>query len=435
MHVIEIIEKKRDNEPLLKKELYYLIDKYLDGFVPDYQMSAFLMALYIHGLTDEETAWLTDAMLHSGQTITHKNNGQPLIDKHSTGGVGDKISIALAPAIAACGVAVPMISGRGLAHTGGTLDKLEAIPGFRCDLSTEEYKAQVQEVGCVIMGQTKDIAPADKMIYALRDVTGTVGSIPLIASSIMSKKLAEGIEGLVLDVKFGSGAFMKDIGMARTLASKMVGIGSHMGTKVTACLTNMDQPIGSMIGNALEIKESIEILHGRGPADTLTMTLELGAEMLMLARRASTLEEGRSLVADALNSGRAFQKFVQMVKAQGGDVQYVLEPERFPEASYKVAIEAPQSGFMASIDSRLLGMALGTLGGGRFTIEDAINPRVGIELLIKIGDPVNKNQPLCIIHADQKGLEEASLRIKKALNISEQPVMRPILCQERISTN
>jgi len=434
MHVTEIIEKKRDKRPLVKKEIIYLIDSYLDGFVPDYQMSAFLMATYINGMNEEETSWLTDAMLYSGKVITHNNKKGPLIDKHSTGGVGDKISIALVPAAAACGISVPMISGRGLAHTGGTLDKLEAIPGFSTDLSIEAFLDQVALVGCAIIGQTRDIAPADKQLYALRDVTGTVSSIPLIASSIMSKKLAAGLDGLVLDVKFGPGAFMTDIGQAKNLAQTMVLIGAQLGKKVTARLTSMEQPIGMMIGNSLEILESIEILHGRGPKDTVELILELGAEMLILGNKAKTLDEAKQLINQALTSGRAFDIFVRMVKAQGGDVQFVLEPERFKKAEKNIVIEAKDDGFIQKIDSRKIGTAVGMLGGGRFRLEDEINPRVGAELKIKIGDQVLRGQPLCIIHADQRGLDEATLRIKNAISIGKEPVSKPQLCKDRIST-
>lgn len=434
MQVIEIIEKKRDNRPLLKKELNFLIDSFLDGFVPDYQMSAFLMAVYIHGMNEEETSWLTDLMLHSGKVIEHPYHQRPLVDKHSTGGVGDKISIALAPAVAACGISVPMISGRGLGHTGGTLDKLESIPGFSCDLSIEEFQNQVASIGCAIIGQTKDIAPADKRLYALRDVTGTVASIPLIASSIMSKKMAEGLDALVLDVKFGSGAFMADLTRAKSLAQTMVGIGSRLGKKVTACLTNMDQPLGVMIGNALEIKESIDILKGKGPSDSLALTLELGAEMLILGNKASSHEEGKNLVKDALTSGRAFDVFVRMVKAQGGDISYVLEPDRFSKAKHCISINAATTGFVQSIDSRAIGIAVGMLGGGRFTLNDTIAPEVGAELKIKIGDQVLEGQPICMIHADQRGLDEALLRISHAITIASDPVPSPVLCAGRIST-
>ncbi len=435
MHVIELIQKKRDRQPLLKPEINYLIENYTSGTIPNYQMSAFLMATCINGMNDEEISWLTDAMLYSGEVIVHEAQGAPLIDKHSTGGVGDKISIPLAPAVAACGIKVPMIAGRGLGHTGGTLDKLESIPGFRCDLSSNQYKAQVEEIGCVIMGQTKDIAPADKMLYALRDVSGTVESIPLIASSIMSKKLAEGIDGLVLDVKFGSGAFMKELDKARMLASTMVTIGAHMGKKVSACLTNMDQPLGTMVGNALEIIESIDILQGRGPKDSLALTVELGAEMLMLAKKASSLEDGRQQLEESLSSGRAFDKFVSMVKAQGGDIKYILEPKNFRPASQKIVIESPDNGYICHLDSRSIGLAAGLLGGGRYQLTDEINHSVGLEIHAKIGDWVNKGQPLCTVHADEKGVAEAILRIKKAINIVSQPVAKPALCKDRISTN
>lgn len=435
MQVIEIIQKKRDQRPLLKKEINFLIDNYVKGEIPNYQMSAFLMATCINGMNEEEISWLTDAMLFSGEVISHQSHGMPLIDKHSTGGVGDKISIPIAPAIAACGVKVPMIAGRGLGHTGGTLDKLESIPGFRSDLSSKQYQDQVAEIGCVIMGQTKDIAPADKMIYALRDVTGTVESIPLISSSIMSKKLAEGIDGLVLDVKFGSGAFMKDIDRARALASTMVAIGAHMGKKVTACLTNMDQPLGTMIGNSLEIIESIEILHGRGPEDSVELTVELGAEMLLLAKKVSTLEDGRLQVRDSLSSGRAFDKFVDMVKAQGGDTKYVLDPSLFRPAHQKIVVEAKNAGYIFGVDSRSIGLAAGLLGGGRSKLSDEINPSVGVEMHVKIGDRVAKGQPLCTLHVDQKGVEEATLRVESAINIVSQTVTKPILCKDRISTN
>ncbi len=435
MQVVELIQKKRDRRSLSKKEINFLIDSYVKGDIPNYQMSAFLMATCINGMEEEEISWLTDAMLYSGEVIAHQNNGMPLIDKHSTGGIGDKISMPLAPAIAACGVKVPMIAGRGLGHTGGTLDKLESIPGFRCDLSSKQYKDQVAEIGCVIMGQTKEIAPADKMIYALRDVTGTVESIPLICSSIMSKKLAEGIDGLVLDVKFGSGAFMKDLDTARQLAKAIVAIGSHMGKKVTACLTNMDQPLGTMIGHALEVIETIEILKGRGPADSVELTIELGAEMLLLAKKASSLEQGRALVKDSLCSGRAFNKFIEMVKAQGGDINYIMDPSLFRSAEQKIVIEAKSAGNIFAVDSRSIGVAVGLLGGGRAKLSDEINPSVGLEMHVKIGDRVAKGQPLCTIHADQKGVLEASLRIESAITIVSQSVNKPILCKERISTN
>jgi pyrimidine-nucleoside phosphorylase len=435
MHAIEIIQKKRDNKPLSKLEINFLVENFSQNIIPNYQMSAFLMAVCINSMSDEEISWLTDAMLYSGEVISHKDPLGPLIDKHSTGGVGDKISIPLAPAAAACGLSVPMIAGRGLGHTGGTLDKLEAIPGFRCNLSLSEYQNQVARIGCVIMGQTKDIAPADKVIYALRDVSGTVESIPLISSSIMSKKLAEGIEGLVLDVKFGSGAFMKELERARTLASTMVAIGAHMGKKITAILTNMNQPLGTMVGNTLEILESIEILHGRGPADSVELTIELGAEMLLLGNITSSISDGRAMLQKSLEDGSAFNKFIQMVEAQGGDVRYILEPSRFESAPQKITVEASTNGYISGIDCRSIGIAVGLLGGGRMTLTDLINPSVGIEFLAKIGDQVTIGQPICVVHADSKGVVDALIRIKNAISTVSYPVNKPVLCNERISTN
>lgn len=434
MHIIEIIQKKRDQISLNKEEIDYVINQYVNESIPDYQMAAFLMATCINGMNDEEISWLTNAMLYSGEVIIHENNKTPLIDKHSTGGVGDKISIPLAPAIAACGLKVPMIAGRGLGHTGGTLDKLEAIPGFNCRLSSEQYRKQVAEIGCVIMGQTQDIAPADKKLYSLRDVTGTVESIPLIASSIMSKKLAEGIDGLVLDVKFGSGAFMKDFELAKILASTMVTIGAHMGKKVTARLTNMDQPLGRMIGNALEIIESIDILRGQGPKDSLELTLELGAEMLLMGKVVETLAQGRKMVSDSLISGRAFNKFVEMVKAQGGEEKVLHEPDKLISCKKKWILEARSSGFIKSIDSRVIGLAAGILGGGRSQMTDEIDHSVGIETHIKIGDKIEMGQPLFTLYANHQGLEEASARALNAVLIVPYEVSPKDLYKDRIST-
>lgn len=435
MKAIEIIEKKRDKKHLSKKEINFFLNAYLDGFIADYQMSALLMAIYINDMDEEETSYLTDAMLHSGITIEHQKQENPLIDKHSTGGVGDKVSIALAPLAAACGLLVPMISGRGLGHTGGTLDKLESIPGFRTNLSIDELKSQLNEVGVVIMGQTQELAPADKRIYALRDVTGTVASIPLIAASIMSKKLASGIDGLVLDIKYGSGAFMKNTAKAQSLATLMVAIGARLGKKVTALITNMDQHLGTMIGNALEIKESIDILHGRGPSDSTSLTIELCAEMLMLAKKCETLIKGRDLAKTALQNGRAFDVFVAMVTAQGGNRDYVLTPELFKEANRKITILASNDGYIKSLDCQALGMAVNLLGGGRFKLDDKINPAVGIELKIKIGDRVFKDQPIGVIHADDIGFDEALIRIDNAISIDKEKVEANSLYYKRISTN
>lgn len=435
MQVIELIQKKRDGGLLSRDELNFLVRSYTDDHIPDYQMAALLMATCIRGMNDEEISWLTDAMIHSGDIITYEANDFPLIDKHSTGGVGDKISIPLAPAVASLGVRVPMIAGRGLGHTGGTLDKLESIKGFRCHLTNFEYKAQVEKVGCVIMGQTENIAPADRKIYALRDVSGTVESIPLIASSIMSKKLAEGIDGLVLDVKFGSGAFMKHLEQAHILAKTMVSIGSHTGKKVTALLTDMNQPVGTMIGNSLEILESIDILRGCGPDDSTHLTIELGAEMLLLADRVNNLEEGRQAIKDSIESGKAFEKFVQMVRAQGGDESYLFEPQKLIIAPRHFIIKAQQTGFVELIDCRSLGLALGILGGGRCKLSDKIDHGVGIEMYLKIGDRVEVNQPICKVYANDKGLEQAIHKIETAIKITEQQVIKQPLFRNRITTN
>lgn len=435
MLAIEIIQKKRDRYALEKHEIEFLIDHYVRGILPDYQMASFLMAVCINGMRSEEISWLTKAMLYSGEVITHSSANKNVIDKHSTGGVGDKISIPLAPLLASCGIKVPMIAGRGLGHTGGTLDKLESIPGFRCNLDVEHYRKQVQSLGCVIMGQTEEIAPADKKMYALRDVTGTVESIPLIASSIMSKKLAEGLDGLVLDVKHGKGAFMKTLEDARKLASTMVDIGTHMNKEVTAYLTSMEQPLGTMIGNTLEIIESIDILHGRGPQDSMDLTLKLGAEMLLLARAVDSLEEGQQKLLKSIENGSAFSTFLAMVKAQGGDTKYISNPKLFAQAHKTIPILSPKDGFVASIDSRALGLAVCVLGGGRMKLSDIIDPRVGIEMHAKIGHQIVKGQPLCTLHVEEKGVEEARARVEQAIDVVRESVCSPSLITERISSH
>lgn len=434
MQAIEIIKKKRDRETLSKDDIYFMVNKYCDESIPDYQMSAFLMSVCINGMNAEETSELTNAMLYSGEIISHQYNGTPLVGKHSTGGVGDKTSIPLAPAVAACGLKVPKLSGRGLGHTGGTLDKLEAIPGIKTKLTVAEYKAQVDEIGCVISGQTGNIAPADKKIYALRDVTGCVESIPLISSSIMSKKLAEGADSLVLDVKFGSGAFMKNIEQARILANSMVSLGTKMGKQVTVCLTNMDQPLGKMIGNTLEIIETIDILKNKGPKDSTELTIELGAEMLLLADMVASLEEGRAKMRHSIESGAAFDKFLQMIKYQGGDISYLEDPSKFTIAKNKVVITAQETGFIAHMDSEKIGTACVLLGGGRCEITDSIDHSVGIEIHAKIGQYVEKDQPILTLFANEKGLDKAIEKVNSAIKISSCPVDKLTLCQERIST-
>jgi len=434
MQAVEIIKKKRQKEILNTDEIKYMVNNYVIGAIPDYQMSAFLMSICINGMNEEETSSLTNIMLHSGEVIEHKKDPKPLIDKHSTGGVGDKISIPLAPAAAACGLRVPMIAGRGLGHTGGTLDKLESIPGFRTDISSSDYVKQVEEVGCIIMGQTSSIAPADKKIYALRDVSGCVESIPLICSSIMSKKLAEGIDGLVLDVKFGSGAFMKELSHANALASAMVNIGRHMNKHITVCITDMDQPLGSMIGNSLEIIESIDILKNQGPKDSTELTIELGAEMLLLGHLVKSLEEGRKKITESLNNGSAFNKFLQMVKAQGGDLSYIENPNKFAQSHKKIVLTAKENGFISRMNCEDIGTASSLLGGGKFKLTDKIDPAVGIEIHAKIGDKVQKDQPIFTMHVNNKGIDEATIKLTNSLSITQNLISKPVICLEKIST-
>lgn len=433
MHIIELIQKKRDGFFLSKDQINFIVDGYTNDEIADYQMAAFLMAVCIKGMTEEETAYLTDAMLNSGEVIKHKNNSNDIIDKHSTGGVGDKISIPLAPAVASLGVRVPMIAGRGLGHTGGTLDKLESIPGFKTNLSIKEYQDQVEKIGCVIMGQTDQIAPADKKMYALRDVTGTVESIPLIASSIMSKKLTEGISGLVLDVKFGSGAFMKDFSKAKSLAQTMVDIGKNMGKKVTALMTSMNEPLGYKLGNALEIIESIDILKNQGPKDSTDLTIELGAEMLLLAKKVENLADGREKIKYTLESGLALNKFKEMVRAQGGDISYIDNPAKFTIGPNILDFTAKQNGFLRTIDTHALGVALGLLGGGRCKITDPIDHGVGLVMKAKIGDELKKGDSICQIFYRSNGFQEALENLEKSIIIGEEKPLKTHLVRERIS--
>ncbi|HYE95047.1 MAG TPA: thymidine phosphorylase [Rubricoccaceae bacterium] len=405
MNVVSLLTRKRDGGTLAADEITALIEAYTRGDVPDYQMAAFLMAAFLRGLDADETAALTRAMLHSGTVLDLSDLPGAKVDKHSTGGVGDKVSLILAPLVAACGVPVPMISGRGLGHTGGTLDKLEAIPGFRTALSIAEYRDVLARVGCVMIGQTAEIAPADKQLYALRDVTGTVESIPLIAASIMSKKLAEGIDALVLDVKAGAGAFMKDEADARRLAETLVGIGRDFGKPTVALLTAMDAPLGRAIGNGPETAEAVRVLRGETPLggpvdDLLEVTLALAGEMLVLGGAAATPEAGAARARQALADGLAFERFLEMVELQGGDAAYLDEPDRLmgpPVAT----IEAPpgSTGYVAGIDALALGHAAVALGAGRAKKEDRVDPRAGFVLNKTVGAPVEGREPLAWIFA------------------------------------
>jgi pyrimidine-nucleoside phosphorylase len=388
MNFISLIQTKRDGGRLSSDEIHWLITEFSADRIPDYQMSSMLMAVFKEGLdTDELAAW-TDAMLHSGDTLDFSHVAAPKIDKHSTGGVGDKVSIPLVPIVAACGVAVPMISGRGLGHTGGTLDKLETIPGFRTALDPPEFSQILEQHGMVLAGQSETLVPADRRIYALRDVSGTVPSIPLIASSIMSKKLAEGLDGLVLDVKVGSGAFMKDLDRARELATTMVGIGRSRGTTVTALITDMSQPLGREVGNASEIRESIDVLHGAGPPDLVELTFRLGAEMLVLGGIAPDLSTGHSQMGAAVASGAAFEKFREVVAAQDGDTSVLDDPGLLPTAQNEHAITADRSGVVVKADALDIGVGAARLGAGRETKDDVIDPAVGTTVAARVGDEV-----------------------------------------------
>jgi pyrimidine-nucleoside phosphorylase len=429
----EILRKKRDKQNLSPAEIATAVNAYTRGEVPDYQMSALLMAIYLNGMDDAETAALTEAMLHSGDVLDLSDIPGPKVDKHSTGGVGDKTSLILAPIAAAAGVRVPMVSGRGLGHTGGTLDKLEAIPGFSVDLTVERFRRGVAEVGVCMIGQTERIAPADKKLYALRDVTATVESIPLITASIMSKKLAEGIDGLVLDVKTGRGAFMKLPEDARRLALNMVATGARMGKRVVALITAMDQPLGRWIGNAVEVAESVATLRGEGPADLETLSVELAAEMILLAGLAADLPGARALAREQIASGRALERFARCIEFQGGDPRVVDDPGRLPAASGRQLITAPQDGFIAGLDAGMIGTAVVLLGGGRLRKEDAVDPAVGVRLHAKIGDRVATGDPLAeILYTKADRLPAALEQTAAAFEFAPVPPESASLLRERL---
>ncbi len=418
----QIIAKKRDGHALSRDEIVQFVHGFTRGQIPDYQMSALAMAIYIRGMSADETAALTDAMLSSGQRLPKRKR----VDKHSTGGVGDKTSLVLAPLLASCGLAVPMISGRGLGATGGTLDKLESIPGFRTDLGLSEIHEQVERVGCVITGASAEIAPADKKLYALRDVTATVPSIPLITASIMSKKLAESLDALVLDVKFGSGAFMKSLDDARTLARSLVDTGRRMGVRTSALLTDMNQPLGRMAGSLVEVHEAIATLEGRGPADLWDCTRELAAELLVLAFAAGDHQAARSLIDAKIASGEALAKFREMIAAQGGDL------ERLPPLPPGMDIPAERSGFVLSIQTEQLGLAIIELGGGRKLMADAIDHAVGLEMCVKVGDRAEAGQPLIRVFGPADKAARVRGALAGAIALSDQPVPPLPLIAERV---
>jgi len=429
-----LIEKKRDGHPLTEEEIRFLVDGYTRESIPDYQMAAFAMAVYFQGMAFDEVAVLTDAMMRSGSLVDTSAILRPKADKHSTGGIGDKVSLVLAPLVACCDVAVPMISGRGLGITGGTLDKLESIPGYRTDLSTAEFLDVVDKCGCSIVGQTAELAPADRKLYALRDVTGTVPSIPLISASIMSKKLAEGTEVLVLDVKWGRGAFMKTLEGARELARTMVEIGRRMDRRMAAVITDMNQPLGRSAGNAVEVIEAIETLQGGGPADLRTETMELASHMLLLAGRTKTREQALETLSRHLDSGAALERFKEMVRLHGGREAVVDDPSRLPSACHRLELEAPASGFVVGVDAEQVGKACLLLGAGRTKTTDSVDPAAGITRLVKVGECVDKGQPLVTLHAnDEARLRQAQAQLEGAFDLASELTTELPLIVESLS--
>jgi len=431
---VDVIRKKRDGLELSRGEIEGLVNAYTKGEIPDYQVSAWLMAVVLRGMTRPETAALTDAMLRSGEVLDLSSLPVKKVDKHSTGGVGDKTSLVLAPLAAAAGVAVPMISGRGLGHTGGTLDKLEAIPGFNVNLPVAEFRRVLETCGCAMIGQTAEIAPADRKLYALRDVTGTVESPYLICASIMSKKLAEGIDALVLDVKTGSGAFMKSQKDAAFLAELMVETGERMGKQVVALITGMDQPLGNMIGNALEVVEVVEVLRGGGPEDLREVCLELAGWMLHLGGASQSVSEGKQKSAQLISSGKALEKFRQMIELQGGDPRVLDDAKRLPQAQSTVQVVSAKTGYVESMQCEQIGSACVILGGGRERKEDSVDPAVGIVLHKKIGDRVAAGEALATIYynaearaARARQLMEASIQIADAAPAANPPLIRQVI--------
>jgi len=421
MRTVDLIRRKRDGKELAPEEIEFLVEGYLSGDIPDYQMSAFLMAVYFEGMSDPEVMRLTECMLRSGDTVDLSQIPGVKVDKHSTGGVGDKTSLIVAPLAASAGVVVPMMSGRALGHTGGTLDKLESIPGFRTELTADEFQTQLSEVGLCFISQTDRLAPADRKFYGLRDVTSTVESIPLIASSIMSKKLAEGVDALVLDVKVGSGAFMKKQVDARRLAQMMQGIGRRMDKKVQALITDMNQPLGYAVGNALEVMEASQTLQNAGPGDLTRLSIELAARMIFLGKQAASLDEARRMAEEKLVDGSGYRKFKQAVTAQGGNAQALDKFELLPNATGMREVTSPRGGYVSSIDAEDIGAASNMIGAGREKKEDAIDPAVGIILEVKTGEKVDAGSVLCrLYYTKEDHVEEAAEMVEDAFRISAQ---------------
>jgi pyrimidine-nucleoside phosphorylase len=428
-----LIEKKRNGEALSGQEIRFFIDGFSSGAIPDYQMSAMAMAIFFREMTGEETLALTEAMMNSGDVVDTSSIQAPKADKHSTGGIGDKVSLILAPLVACFDIAVPMISGRGLGITGGTLDKLESIPGYRTDLVEKEFISVLNRCGCSIIGQTSSLAPADKKLYALRDVTATVPSIPLIVASIMSKKLAEGIDSLVMDVKCGRGAFMQSREDARQLARNLVDVGLGMNKNMAAIITDMNQPLGRTAGNALEVAESAECLRGEGAEDLMEVTYALCARMLLLSGKAMEKEEAIEKLREKIDNGEAFEKFLEMVRAQGGDEGAIEDTGRLPAADIREPYPSTESGFISDVNAELIGRACIVLGAGRQKTTDLIDPAVGVSGIPKIGEPVTAGEPLLIIHANEpEKLDAARQYLKDAFEISDRPVSSPLLILEEI---
>lgn len=434
MNIVEIIEKKRDGRPLTTEEIQFFVQGYTDGDIADYQASALLMAIVIQGMNDRETSDLTLAMARSGDVLDLSDTAPFVVDKHSTGGVGDKVTIVVAPIVASQGLPVGKMSGRGLGFSGGTLDKLESIPDLNVDLSPEAFKRQLRELGIVVSGQSANLAPADGKMYALRDVTGTVQSLPLIVGSVMSKKIAAGADAIVLDVKCGSGAFMKTLEDAEALAESMVTIGEYVDRKITALISDMNQPLGRAVGNALEIREAIDVLHDGGPDDIREHCLVIAGEMLYLGNLAETPEDGKAKAAEALASGAAWEKFRQMIEAQQGDLAFVDEPERLPEARFIETVKADQEGYLAEVQTDAIGFAMVSLGAGREKKGEPVDHAVGMIMHVEIGDKVEPGTPLFTLHANDEAKQaDVKSRILNALTFSDEPVDRLPLFYRRVT--
>ncbi|WP_199425955.1 pyrimidine-nucleoside phosphorylase [Thermaerobacillus caldiproteolyticus] len=433
MRMVDLIAKKRDGYALTNEEIQFIINGYTNGDIPDYQMSAFAMAVFFQGMTEEETTALTMAMVHSGDVIDLSKINGIKVDKHSTGGVGDTTTLVLGPLVASVGVPVAKMSGRGLGHTGGTIDKLESVPGFHVEIDNDEFIQLVNKNKIAVIGQTGNLTPADKKLYALRDVTATVNSIPLIASSIMSKKIAAGADAIVLDVKTGAGAFMKELDGARQLAKAMVEIGKRVGRKTMAIISDMSQPLGYAIGNALEVKEAIDTLKGQGPDDLEELCLTLGSHMVYLAEKASSLEEARAMLEKAIRDGDALETFKTFLRAQGGDASVVDDPSKLPQAKYQFELEASEDGYVEEIVADEVGTAAMLLGAGRATKESTIDLAVGLVLRKKVGDEVKKGESLVTIYSNTEHVDEVKQKLINSIRISPNRVTRPTLIYDKIS--